>query len=680
MQHPTTQLSLFLPDPSETEHKPIEEHLAPVQRRRLPTRAARRKLEERLLRLMDPEFAAAISRVVVDPEKARQQIQAPTEHRLQGGTLLTINVDVFSCGVLPFPANPRTAGTRRHAVAGDPGANTPAPAEVRPVTTDGQANPPAIEIAVQDAAALARLASVNAQAILVANNLVDSISHQGIHEHVFGVVARIVLDDGTSTCVLVTADGSSRITAAHRILDLEPTQALYPLAEELTEGNTTQFERYVTGVLRETDQIDGAVERTRSISVLEARQRALITPMTVVIGWHPHGEEPADLLALVRSKMGFTHVSGVKPWEMSSQNDAMADSVIDTLARESRIDSAQHRWLHGRMTPEEAARHNLPHLSDEWFVAVCAVVLAEGHKRAVNRGIRQMLPTGKRPYSDRVSVAVEIALRRIRSVCGPDELSRARVTLSDTIHGSAFTQPEQIDGRRRNRRLANILGEGETLEELLDMALAELDLTENLARRRISLLALWWLATTGLLVRVDGRSEKNPARPGQILTAMASSRHGLHILHQTTVDSRAGRIPRLVDADGGIVCDADGAEILLTVGLLREMFAERTLSSSRSEEISAALLPADRMRELTDRAVQQLRDADALLDEALTIIGDDGEPLFERFGLELDLLEKALGDTRRIEERLTEARASTRRIIRAHSTNTDNAAATRDDR
>lgn len=666
MKKNNNQLNLFGDTEQQTDPKPIEERKAPVVLRRLPARAARRKLEEQLAEWMPAEFAAAIGRIVVDPEKARKRLQAPTAHHLQGGTLYTIDVEVFSCGVLPFPANPRTVGTRRYPAAGEPVADAPLPAEVYAAAppADDAKHPPAIDIHVRDAASLASLTSANAQAILVGNNLVDSISHQGVLNPVFGVVARVLLEDGSSTCVVVAADGSSRITATHRVLELTSTQALYPFAEEIQHGVSTQFERYVQGVLREVEQIEGKVERTQSLALLEARQRALVVPMVIVVGWEPAREEPADVLALVRSKLGLVHVSGPKLWELASQSDAMADSVLDTLARSSMIDSVQYRWLSGQMSPAEASQNGLPHLSDEWSVAVCAMILDEQKKRVVNRGIRQIFPTGKRSYDDRVAVAVELSLRQVRSVLSPDALSRARVTLIDVCNVTVFTRPEQIDDTRRNRRLADIAGKGETMEELLEMAIAELELTENLARRRLMLLALWWMALYGLLERMDGRSTRNPVRPGTLLSNMASTQQGLRILHRIIVDCRAGRSPSLVDETGEVLLDETGAEIKVSAPMLRELFADAPTGSSLSDEIDDALLPADRMRHLMDQALDLLRSAESCADEALAITGDDNDPLFERFGLELTVLDEGIVLAQRTLSRLTEASAATKRLIR----------------
>lgn len=674
MKKTTSQLTLF--GDTDQQSAPIEERKAPVVQRRVPARAARRKLEEQLCERMPAECAAAIGRIVVDPEKARKRLHAPTAHHLQGGTLYTIDVEVFSAGVLPFPANPRTVGTRRYPAAGDAVAETPVPAEVYATKSEDDTEPPAIDIRVDDAVSLARLASANAQSILAMNNLVDSIAHQGILNPVLGVVARVVLSDGTSTWVVVAADGSSRITAAQRILDMSPSQALYPFAEEIQQGVATQFERYVQGVLREVDQIQGKTARTQSVAVLESRQRALVSPMTVVVGWEPAREEPADVLALVRSKLGLTHVSGAKQWELASQYDAVADSALDAIARSSLIDSVQYRWLTGHMSSADAALHGLPYLADERFVAVCATILDEEKKRVVNSGIRNVFPTGTRSHSDRIAVAVEVSLRQSRSVLEPDSLSKARVTLIDVCNVSVFTRPEQIDGRRRNKRLANIMGEGETLEELLEIALAEIELTENLARRRLMLLALWWMATGGLLERIDGRSAKNPVRPGPLMNTMASSRQGLLVLHRIVEDCRAGRPPRLVDEKGQIVSDENGAEVLVTAGLLREIYAEKPASSSLSESIDESLLPADQMRHHMDHAVGRLRSAEEAVTAVFSIVGDDSEPLFERFGLELAVLEDGIASAQRTIGRLTEVAVATKRLIRKNRSSIEDGLAT----
>ena len=87
--------------------------------------AAVRRLEEELAKLL-PEFVARVlSRAIVDPAKARRELQTPATVRVMGGSALeVIRVDLYAHMVTPSPANPRDSSERRLLIEGDGEAGT----------------------------------------------------------------------------------------------------------------------------------------------------------------------------------------------------------------------------------------------------------------------------------------------------------------------------------------------------------------------------------------------------------------------------------------------------------------------------------------------------------------------------------------------------------------------------
>lgn len=662
---PDDQPTLFDSAQLSRKDAPIEETYAPLQDRKLPSRSARRKLCDALESAvqMNKAAAEAISRAVVNPEDVRRKIQAPTRHRLQGGTLYTVDADVWTCAVLPFPANPRTADTWRFAAAGGCDTAAPVPAIVRDAFTDRPQ--PVLEVKVASLENLKALVSANSSAILTSNNLVDSIAHQGILSHGFAVVAKVSLDDGTYAYALTSTDGSSRITAAQRILKLETTKVLFPFAEPCDTSTPTPFERYVNGVLRERDEIDGRTPRREVVSTLESRQRVLVAPMTIVVKWEANHDSNVDLTALVRARIGIIHVGGARAWDQSSQHDATADSVIDTLLRDSLVDNDQHRWLAGLMPPVEAAEKNHASLADERFIAVLDLILDERKKRTVNKGIRQMLPTGNPKASDRIAIGVELSLRAVRTTLDPSMLSRARVTFSDVLSEAVLTTPKANPGEgTKYRRLANIVGNGETLDELLEIALSDATNEAAVANRRLSLLALWHMTLANILVRVDGRSVRSVVRPGAVLLNMRSCEHGLRILHRIVADARAGVTPRLVEENGSLSKDDAGKDILLTSDGLRDMFDQSSTSTESSNRLEEIVVPADRLRHLTDEALRNLASAFGALNEAMIIESASGDPLYEIMGLEEQVLSDSREYVQQLQVQLATVTAATQKLFK----------------
>jgi hypothetical protein len=358
----------------------------------------------------------------------------------------------------------------------------------------------------------------------------------------------------------------------------------------------------------------------------------------------------------------------VKQWDTASQKDATADAVIDELLRKSVIDEQQHRWIAGHMSDAEAEVNGFVYRPEERFVAILSMVLAEDAKRLVNGGIRQMIPTGPISVTERIAVAIELAMRPFRSAMPQDEVSRMRTTLLDVLSEALFLAPESSDGSRKNKRLVDIQGKGETIDDLVEAALEAIADPKVLLGRRIGLLALPWLTIQGLLVRVDGRSVKNPKRPRAIFTHMIKDPLGLRMLYQVVCDSRAGIAPRRVDITGAIVLDEHGNEERITAPLLRELFATTNTDTEIGNELDALVLPADRLRHLAERAATDLRSALDKLNEAATLRDSEGRLVCDVFALEDDKMSQASMDAMNVQMRLAGLRASTDRLkLNAHA-------------
>lgn len=519
-------------------------------------------------------FASALAHSAVDPAALRAALSNPTRINVAGGVIEVIDVDLYTPGLVPLPTNNRTMDVRVYPASGTPGHPGPL---TGPRSQPGQTSELWIEAqSVQHALDEAKHAQNH---VLVKNPLKDSVAARGIVMPVTVVYFELRHRDGKPAMPLLgTADGSSRITGAHAVLNLvDPRTTHYDLP-----ADRDSYRRFIGNV---------SSPDVKSLGVLAARRlrwqrNALITPARIFLRFTPQpGAAAYDFGRAVAAYVGMLHVDPPRPWTPTGKLEAMAEAVLEVLRAASVLDDIRHDYLAGQLTPQAATAAGLPTRRDEQAAHVLATLLQSDLRELVDRGIMDVTAKKSVTAPRRTDVVAELALRATRSAAvtlsaGDPVRERAnamRATYLRATHLPAYTARRwEVTGR--------------SPDELLDGALTELQRPDaeqgnpDAWRDRLELAALaqYHLTAYEALKRdpMGGNTDADRRSPQEILGLMLQDERGLRLLRQAIVDGRAEVAPRLVDADGEIVhgvlddngdvqLDPDGPAVPMTDRWLR---------------------------------------------------------------------------------------------------------------
>lgn len=518
-------------------------------------------------------FASALSHSVVDPAALRIALNNPTRINVAGGTIEVIDVDVYTPGLVPLPTNNRTMDMRVYPASGVPGHLGPLTGpRSEPGTTTG------LWIEAQSVQHVLDEAKRAQDYVLVKNPLKDSVAARGIVMPVTVVYFELRHRDGQPTMPLLgTADGSSRITGAHAVLNLvDPRTTHYDLP-----ANRDSYRRFVDEISSKDISSLGVAAARR----LRWQRNALITPARIFLRFIPQpGAAAYDFGRAVAAYVGMLHVDPPRPWTPTGKLEAMAEAVLEVLRSARVLDDTLHDYLAGLLTPEAAEEAGLPTQRDAQAAHVLATLLNPELRELVDRGIMDVTAKKSVTAPRRLDVIAELALRPTRSAAAtlqPGDPVRERATAMRAAYLRATHMPEYT---RRRWQVT-----GQDLDELLEEALAELERPEaeqsnpDAWRNRLELAALaqYHLTAYEALKRDQMGSRGSDTRgPQEILSLMLQDERGLRMLRQAVADGRADRAPRLIDTNGQIIHgevgddgevrpDPDGLEVSLTDRWLR---------------------------------------------------------------------------------------------------------------
>ena len=310
--------------------------------------------------------ARAIANAVVDPAAVRKGIGEPTTPNAErisvpGGTLLGLRTTVWSRRVMPDPRNPRTLPSRRHPFAVDPGTGAE-DSKFRPVPeprTPEDASPTAAELVVDvESRHHLNWASQHVAGYVNAHNdWTASIRNQGVMEAVWTVATTYRHADGSDPATaLTTAEGSSRMTAVHAILGERSADVPYEEAGSKFRGRIKRLNDALALGPSQEDVVALRCERV---------------PALVIVGFEPYAKSATAFPTALKSLVALRHVDPPTPWGDGPENEALADEVLDELARRSLISATEAAYYAGSCTKAEA---KAAHLSDDPTVRAASIV------------------------------------------------------------------------------------------------------------------------------------------------------------------------------------------------------------------------------------------------------------------------------------------------------------------
>ena len=578
-----------------------------------PTPAVRRRLIEALLGLgFDEASAETVARAVEDPRALIEQLKAPAELGVHGGTIRYVLTRVRNAAVLPIPTNPRVSGEVHYAAGGGSSAGA-----IEALTVEGMSDDRAGLVITSESQSRVRQDMQAAASFVRASNpLKESVALQGILLPVTLVPVQFSFQDGSpARTILCTIDGSSRLTAAMDIWDLSPEEVLF----DLSDGPRLRARIAAVQDLLSRDVMDLTGDD-------RARLRTRVLPAQLIVGWEAE-EDGLAFPDILDAYLGLLHVEPPTPWGEAAGQDSRAEAVLDELVRLGRVGEGFARYLAGHMAPDDALAAGYDPSLDGRAAAVFHALDRRRNANAVNRALRRI--GMRRPArSDRLEVATELAMRPYRRQVADLNRRNPRQALPaameslrpDETGWSPATSDPQV---------------------LLDAALAELGTGVGRASRaELAVRGAFWLTRYSSLQK---SSRVDPRLADEVLREIHSSEHGLRCLYQAIVDGRAGVVPRQVRADGSIVSTATGVEPAQTDRWLRETFPKVDVSDDSAdggdsdaggENVVAPIdILRDRIYGLRDEASTVARRVAGLLE-----VVEDGHPLVERVGIPSDVV------------------------------------------
>ncbi|MFT3728621.1 MAG: hypothetical protein QM759_12425 [Terricaulis sp.] len=597
---------------------------------------ARQTLAERLADAfgLSGPAALAIANAVVDPSEVRKSIGEPDDPDVEriavpGGTLLGIRTSVWARRCMPDPRNPRTLPSRRHPFAIDPGTGGD-DSKFRPVPEPrmlDRERPQVGELAVdvENRDHLTWATQQAAQFVLAENDWRKSIESQGVMEAVWLVATTYVHNDGSaSATTLTTAEGSSRTTAVHNILDIRSSDVPY-------DDNDAKLRGHIRKLNEQFAQGD---EDPKTIVALRCER----IPALILVGFVPHPGGATGFPTAVKSFVALRHVDPPKPWGDGPENESLADEVLDELYRRDLISKTQREYYAGSCTRSEARAARLP--DDPALRAVQIVDMFVNDDPRFVEAIRVAVTsqsTRKRMTSKLLNdLATALILRAVAD--DPSKVDQIRRYMRFAFGKSVHRAPWEATGRSTAvltkaavDEVRAAIGSGDTDEpgpatmELAVRAAYPLVVSQRLSASRGS--------TSGL---PDRRT------PGEVLDAMRRSEHGVMQLGRALEDFSANEELRAIDETGAIRLRQDGEELQLSDVYLRNEFPP----PGKAKAASSGDTPIDRY----NAAVASLSAAMDALEVSFTalcgVTGDDTAPIVEGRGVEPRLTEawrKTLG-------------------------------------
>ncbi len=622
----------------------IEEHILPRPVDRLPDYAhakSRSTLAEKLVEAfgLSDEASTAIASAVVDPSAVRKSIGDPLspnveEIRVPGGTLLGIRTEAWSRKLMPDPRNPRIGPARRHPFAVDPGTSGE-DSRFRPVREPRAFDDDPLKAQlIVDVESHHHLTWASLQAsryVLAENDWRKSIASQGVMEHVWVVATTYQYADGTPpVTVAVSAEGSSRMTAVHNLLEVRS-------ADIPCEDNDARLRAHLKKLneafLRGADPQQAVHLRCERV------------PALFIVGFREHGDSGTTFPTAVRSLVALRHVDPPKPWGAGPENEALADEVLDELARRGLISETQKAYYAGSCTRTEAVA---AHLSDDPAIRAAEIV---------------RLFTSTDPeiaYAIRVAVTSQSTRKRISTkLC--DELATALILRAMAEDRDKTDQVrrylKEAYGKASHRErweATNRLG-----PSLVDAAIQDLNRwfadgqagDPGPSALELAVRAAYPLVSSGALNADRGTANnEQPDRrtPGEVLDAMRRSFQGVQQLGRALLDQANESPIRRVDEQGNVQSSEEGAPLYVNDIYLRcEYPAQGKARPAKSDDT-----PEDRLQNRVHEFGNAVEHLSRAFEAVQAVQGLDGLSLVESVGVSSDLCASWQEKLRDVEQEL----------------------------
>jgi hypothetical protein len=601
-------------------------HVLPRPVERLPEYAhakARQALAERIVGAfgLSSLAASAIANAVVDPSAVRKNIGEPTDPQVEaisvpGGTLLGIRTIVWARRIMPDPRNPRIGPSRRHPFAVEPGTGGE-DAKFRPVPEPRSptgVSPETAELVVEIESRhhLTWASQQGATYVLAENDWRASIASQGVMEAVWLVATTYRhADEAADVTALVTAEGSSRTTAAHDLLQIRSPDVPY-------DDNDAKLRTHIR-------RLNESLDRGPTGDDLVALRCERI-PALILVGFRKHPSSDTGFPTAVKSLVALRHVDPPKPWGEGPENESLADEVLDELYRRGLISATDRDYFAGSCTRAEA---KAAHLSDDPAVRAARIVsLFTSDDERIGEAIRVAVTSQSTRKRVTPKLGNELATALIlRAIAeDPAQTDQVRRYMRHSFGRSVHRERWQGTDRDTDHLVKEALRE--VRRSIGDEAVTE----PGPASVELAVRAAYPLVVSGRLNAdrgTAGNTQPDRRTPGEVLDAMRRTVPGVWQLGQALKDFAADQPIRAVDEDGVIrqLADVSGDQAVNDV-YLRDQFPPPGKLRARRPGDSPTDIYHNRLSDFAV-AVEQLEQVFTAIGE---VLGDDGRSLVDTRG------------------------------------------------
>lgn len=619
--------------------KAINEHVLPRPVEDLPSYAdarARRSLADKLEDAFElPGNAAeAISNAVVDPSAVRKSIGEPTNPEVEripvpGGTVLGIRTSVWARRAMPDPRNPRTLPQRRHPFAVEPGQGGE-DAKFRPIadpdTPDSYARTVgALAVRIENREHLTWASQLAAQYVLAQNDWRGSIQSQGVMEAVWLAATEYVTDDGDDATALTTVEGSSRMTAVHKINGIRSADVPWDQSDAALRAHIRKL----------NEALESGATRDQQVALRTERVPALI-----LVGFEPYVDADIGFPTAVKSLVALRHVDPPQPWGDGPENEALADEVLQELYRKDLISETERNYYAGASTKAEALA---AHLSADPAVRAAGIVrlltkVDEEHRSAIRIAVTSQSTRKKISAILLNDLATALILRAVADE--PRKTEQVRRYMRRAFSKAVHKEMWEASGRDIDtlvKAALNEVGEAIASGQVGEVGPSSIELAVR---------GTYPLVVSGRLNAdrgTSGNDQPDRRTPGEVVDAMRQTVQGVHQLGQSLRDFAAERPIRAVDEDGKPLQTEDGGDVYVNDVLLRTEYPAPGRTKSKR--------PGHTPDDLYQNAVHEMGEAmdglRASFDVLLKVVGDDGQSVVDAKGVDFRLCDawrSILGD------------------------------------
>lgn len=606
------------------------DHVLPRPIEKLPEYAhakARRALAERLIEAfkMSEASANAIADAVVDPSAVRKSIGEPTDPHVEeiavpGGKLLGIRTDVWTRRVMPDARNPRIGPTRRHPFAVDPGTGDE-DSRFRPVpeprTPDGRPDDvPELAVDIESRYHLEWASAQAAKFILEENDWRESIRWQGVMEAVWIVATTYLHADGSAPATAaVTVEGSSRTAAAHDILGVRSSDVPYEDPDRKLRAHYKAL----------GDVFEQGIQTPEQTETIRCEQM----PALILVGFRRNSPNAAGFSTAVKSLVALRHVDPPKAWGEGPANEALADEVLDELARRNLITAIERAYYAASCTKAEAHAAHLPDDPTQRAARIVALFARADDATAEAIRVAVTSQSTRRRISKKLCNELATALI-VRSFAASDPSKRDQVRryLRNAFGQIVYAEPWEATGRDTEVLAQSALTEVQ--HALTDESVVE----PGPASLELGVRGAYALVVSGALH--SDRGTQNNTQPdrrvaGEVLDSMRRTTPGVYQLAQGLRDFGVGQSIRAVDDTGAIKKRPDGVtDLIVNDVYLREEFPPAGKGRARSGGTTPTEQLNDRLADFSDA----MANLELAFKGVATVLGNDGNPLVEADGVD----------------------------------------------